>query len=242
MEKVVSWEEYAKHTNNLDCWILIDGRIYNVSTFLAEHPGGDEILLKYSGLDGSKPFNQQHHTPYAVSIRDSRVEGVIESPEMPAGHEDRVRRIKQEYLDIKKQKDEERRSQILGSGKEAKTGHHTQIGGKKVFARAEVAKHNNDKDCWIIFESKVYDLTTFLDDHPGGGSKLLEVAGRDGTADFDKVMHSDSAKRSREKYFIGYLEGYVPPKGKISGEFWGMLLLTIILIVYSIYFFGKRDS
>lgn len=77
--RVISWDEYAKHTNNLDCWLLIDGKVYDTTTFLAEHPGGDEILLKYSGLDASKPFNLQNHSPYAVSIRDSRVVGTIES-------------------------------------------------------------------------------------------------------------------------------------------------------------------
>ncbi|MBS1890224.1 MAG: cytochrome b5 domain-containing protein [Actinobacteria bacterium] len=61
--------------------------MYNTTTFLAEHPGGDEILLKYSGLDATKPFQQQMHSAYAVSIRDSRLEGKIESPDMPEGHE-----------------------------------------------------------------------------------------------------------------------------------------------------------
>lgn len=51
----------------------------------------------------------------------------------------------------------------------------------------------------------MYDCTPFLDEHPGGGSKLVDVAGRDGTNDFDKVIHSDNAKRIREKYFIGHL-------------------------------------
>lgn len=80
-----------------------------MSTFLPEHPGGEDILLAYSGLDATKPFNQQYHSQYAVSIRDSTPIGVIESPVMPAGHEERVKQIKQEYLETKRQKEEKRR-------------------------------------------------------------------------------------------------------------------------------------
>lgn len=105
MDRVITWEEYSKHTNNLDCWLLIDGRVYNTTTFLAEHPGGDDVLLKYSGLDATVPFNVQIHTPYAVSIRDSRIEGTIESLTMPEGHEERVRQIKAEYQEKKRQRD-----------------------------------------------------------------------------------------------------------------------------------------
>ena len=60
--RTVSWDEYAKHTNNLDCWVLVDKYLYDVTTFLAEHPGGDDILLKYSGLDSTERFDATKHS------------------------------------------------------------------------------------------------------------------------------------------------------------------------------------
>lgn len=33
---------------------------------------------------------------------------------------------------------------------------------------AEVAKHNSPNDCWILVNGKVYDLTKFAPEHPGG--------------------------------------------------------------------------
>ena len=42
---------------------------------------------------------------------------------------------------------------------------------------AEVAKHNNKKSCWIVLESKVYDVTSFLSKHPGGAAIILKQAG-----------------------------------------------------------------
>ncbi len=38
----------------------------------------------------------------------------------------------------------------------------------KTFTKEEVAKHNKAEDCWIIVHNKVYDVTKFLSEHPGG--------------------------------------------------------------------------
>lgn len=42
---------------------------------------------------------------------------------------------------------------------------------------AEVAKHNSTKSCWILLDSKVYDVTSFLSRHPGGAAIILKHAG-----------------------------------------------------------------
>ena len=41
---------------------------------------------------------------------------------------------------------------------------------------------------------KVYDVTPFMDDHPGGGEIMLSAAGKDGTQDFEDVGHSPHAR------------------------------------------------
>lgn len=47
----------------------------------------------------------------------------------------------------------------------------------KQFSAEEVAKHNKAGDCWIIIESKVFDVSKFLSEHPGGSKVVLKVAG-----------------------------------------------------------------
>lgn len=44
---MISWEEYQKHNNEDSCWVLIDGKIHDVTDFIKEHPGGPTVLLKY---------------------------------------------------------------------------------------------------------------------------------------------------------------------------------------------------
>lgn len=113
-------------------------------------------------------------------------------------------------------------------------------GKGRFFTADEVARHNTKEDCWTIFEGKVYDVTTYLDDHPGGADRLLSVAGRDGTTDFNKAEHSGNARNIRDKYLLGNLKGYNPPKPRISSELWGMLALTALVVAFSVYFFSTR--
>jgi cytochrome b5 len=60
-------------------------------------------------------------------------------------------------------------------------------------------------DCWIIIDSKVYNVTSFMTEHPGGSLKLMDAAGtgRDAKALFDEVDHSNKAIAMLKKYFIG---------------------------------------
>ena len=47
-----------------------------------------------------------------------------------------------------------------------------------------MAKHNTADDCWCIISGKVYDLTDFAPEHPGGSAIVTELAGKVATEDF----------------------------------------------------------
>ncbi|KAG6582468.1 Cytochrome b5 isoform B, partial [Cucurbita argyrosperma subsp. sororia] len=83
---------------------------------------------------------------------------------------------------------------------------------KKVFTLKEVAEHNNHKDCWLIISGKVYDVTKFLEDHPGGDDVLLSATGKDATDDFEDVGHSDNAREMMDQYYVGEIDASTIPK------------------------------
>ncbi|CAL5344196.1 unnamed protein product [Camellia sinensis] len=58
---------------------------------------------------------------------------------------------------------------------------------------------------------EVYDVTPFMDDHPGGDEVLLSATGKDATNDFEDVGHSDSAREMMEKYYIGEIDTSTVP-------------------------------
>jgi cytochrome b involved in lipid metabolism len=71
---------------------------------------------------------------------------------------------------------------------------------------AEVAKHKDPRgEVWIVLHDRVYNVTKFLDKHPGGEEILIENAGDDSTCGFEDVGHSEEAKEMMKKYLIGEL-------------------------------------
>lgn len=55
----------------------------------------------------------------------------------------------------------------------------------------ELVKHNKFDDCWVVIHGKVYDLTEFIKNHPGGADKILKFAGKDATVGFHQIHSSD---------------------------------------------------
>mmetsp|Transcript_3044 Transcript_3044/g.4651 ORF Transcript_3044/g.4651 Transcript_3044/m.4651 type:complete len:134 (+) Transcript_3044:62-463(+) len=70
----------------------------------------------------------------------------------------------------------------------------------------EVARHNSPTDAWIIVEGKVYDVTTYVDIHPGGDTILNNVGG-DSTEGFRGPQHPISADDVLATYYIGDVTG-----------------------------------
>ncbi|KAJ5129687.1 uncharacterized protein N7515_005726 [Penicillium bovifimosum] len=68
---------------------------------------------------------------------------------------------------------------------------------------AEIAKHNTKKDLYLIVNEKVYDCSSFVDEHPGGEEVLLDVGGQDSTEAFEDVGHSDEAREILEGLLVG---------------------------------------
>jgi L-lactate dehydrogenase (cytochrome) len=62
----------------------------------------------------------------------------------------------------------------------------------RTYSGKEVAVHNSRESCWIIVHGKVYDVTDFLDDHPGGSKIILKYAGKDATAAYDPIHPPDA--------------------------------------------------
>lgn len=76
----------------------------------------------------------------------------------------------------------------------------------KVYTYHEVSLHNEAKDCWIIVNAKAYNVTSFLDDHPGGGDVLLEAAGNDASEEFEAAGHGSAARLMLDEYYVGEID------------------------------------
>lgn len=79
----------------------------------------------------------------------------------------------------------------------------------KEYTADEVSKHTTQDDCWLVIGNqsnggpKVYDVTKYLDDHPGGAEVMLDVAGQNADEFFEDIGHSKEARQELQKYLIG---------------------------------------
>ncbi|KAG0021206.1 hypothetical protein BGZ80_002869 [Entomortierella chlamydospora] len=77
------------------------------------------------------------------------------------------------------------------------------------YTASQVATHNSENDCWVIIHDKVYDVSNFLNDHPGGKKIILKNAGTDATKQFD-AFHNAGVLEKYGALCIGNLGE--PPK------------------------------
>jgi cytochrome-b5 reductase len=56
----ISVEELARHNTKYDCWVAYKGKVYNITQYLAYHPGGEEIVLEWAGKDCTEQYDLHH--------------------------------------------------------------------------------------------------------------------------------------------------------------------------------------
>eukprot|EP00924_Labyrinthula_sp_SR-Ha-C_P002554 snap_masked-scaffold_83-processed-gene-0.14-mRNA-1 protein AED:0.45 eAED:0.45 QI:0/-1/0/1/-1/1/1/0/75 len=70
----------------------------------------------------------------------------------------------------------------------------------------EVAKHKSSDDCWIVISGQAYNVTEFLDEHPGGKKAILMYAGKDATAEFEMLHKPEILTKYAKEFLIGKIE------------------------------------
>eukprot|EP00250_Pteridium_aquilinum_P015797 c22763_g1_i1 orf=229-627(+) len=130
----------------------------------------------------------------------------------------------------------------------------------KIHSFAQLAQHASSEDCWVLIGGKVYDVTKFLEEHPGGDDVILSATGKDATDDFEDVGHSQTARDMLKDFYIGDIDAttipksrtYKPPKQPTyeqdkSMQFYGKLLQVVIPIsifagAIGLHFYTKSNA
>ena len=87
-------------------------------------------------------------------------------------------------------------------------------GGKPPMkiTKEELKKHNSKYDCWTAYKGKVYNISNYIPYHPGGEPKLLAIAGRDCTKEYDRYHPWVNIENMLSKCYVGLLEETVDSK------------------------------
>ena len=86
----------------------------------------------------------------------------------------------------------------------------------------------------MSIHGKVYDISKYLDDHPGGEEVLMDRAGKDATEDYEDVGHSNEARKTLNRFEVGEL----PPSERVAvsesssgGGGGGMMMAVPVLLL-----------
>merc|ERR1711920_291753 len=69
--------EVAKHNSKTDCWVVLDGKVLDVTSFLSEHPGGELAILTFAGKDATEEFNMIHPPDVVGKYAPDAIIGVV---------------------------------------------------------------------------------------------------------------------------------------------------------------------
>lgn len=82
MDRVIPDSEVAKHNKETDLWLVIKGNVHDLTNFIKEHPGGEEVLIAAAGMDATVCFEEIGHSTEAYKLCDNYKIGVL-SGELP---------------------------------------------------------------------------------------------------------------------------------------------------------------
>ncbi|KAG0254436.1 hypothetical protein DFQ27_006839 [Actinomortierella ambigua] len=76
----------------------------------------------------------------------------------------------------------------------------------KTFTLTDLTDYSTRDKLYLAIHGKVYDCTSFIDEHPGGEEVLLDEAARDASESFEDVGHSEEARAMLDDLYVGDLK------------------------------------
>jgi hypothetical protein len=93
---------------------------------------------------------------------------------------------------------------IDANGSRAGANQAPQSAGATGIAMADLARHNQGNDCWLLIKGRVYDVSNYINQHPGGRGIIINNCGKEVTGVFASI-HSNRAWNLLTKYDVGAL-------------------------------------
>ena len=152
--KTYTAAQVAKHSSASSCWTIVGKNVYDVTKYVAKHPGGASVIKAMCGKDGSAMFRGQH-----------------------AGESSPTRTLARYRIGTLA-------TSSASSSASGSSGSSSSGSSGTVITAATVAQHASPSDCWTTISGRVYNLTSFIASHPGGVARIITLCGINGTSAF----------------------------------------------------------
>jgi cytochrome b involved in lipid metabolism len=108
-------------------------------------------------------------------------------------------------VSLLKKKVKSSKKMMSGQQKSKKSSLKKSDSSIKKYKMSDVKKHNTKDDAWLVINNKVYDVTEWIPNHPGG-MVIMKGVGKDATELFNKIGHDSYAKNKLKSFQIGVLD------------------------------------
>lgn len=188
--------ELASHNSKNDCWLAINGKVYNLTDYIYSHPGGAGEIIKYCGQDGTKAYTSkdkiipQNHSAQAYAMLAPYYIGDLNS------------------VSAANTNTQNTNSNNTNTNQNTTTNlpaNNQPTSTNLTLTAALVAQHNTASDCWVTAGNNVYNVTSYIRSHPGGQSAITRYCGADIAAAYNAQGHSANASNIFNSYKIGII-------------------------------------
>jgi cytochrome b involved in lipid metabolism len=211
--------EISQHNKTSNCWLLISGKVYDITGYFGSHPGGNSTMSATCGKDATAAYTTKD--PYANSTSGG------------SNHSSGARGLLTDYyigdfnstIGAQTNKTATTLSSSSNTTQSNNTQNTNQVKNNTTvvppatnvtLSLSEIAKHNKSTDCWFLISGKVYNITSYFGSHPGGNSTMSATCGKDATAAYmtkdpsatasgSRSSHSGGAQGLLSNYLIGNL-------------------------------------
>ena len=153
--------EAVAQKNTVDnCWVVVSGIVYDLTGYANSHPGGAVNIANLCGTDATNAFNNQHGG-------QSKPNNVLAGFEVGALGASATT------------------SAPAASAATPKATPSTAAKASTSLTLADVAKRNTAAECWAVVSNTVYNLTAYINSHPGGAVNIANLCGTDATNAFN---------------------------------------------------------
>ncbi|MEI7765088.1 MAG: cytochrome b5 domain-containing protein [bacterium] len=198
--------EVSKHNIVSDCWIIVNNKVYDISGYASAHPGGTRNIADSCGKESTTSYDTKGGRGQTHSINANQ-----ELAQFLIG--DLNQKIDQSTLS-KNVQNAKANTTTSNSNNIVPNVIPTDTVTNTKLTTTEVTKHNTTSDCWIIVNSKVYNISGYASSHPGGTRNIANYCGKEATNAFDTKggqgsSHSTSANNLLDQFLVGNLNQQV---------------------------------
>ncbi len=228
----------ARHNSQGDCWTIIDNKVYDLTSYIRLHPGGEQTIREACGIEATQLFNTKggrgSHSAYAHTLLNSFFIGNFGTTLVNLGNlslnsannYDIPESLRQ-ALESLPNNEVTSYTFIVRSNGRTYTVYYSngavrivegiysfygnQSGsssGSSCITRSALISHSSQSNCWLLIDSNVYDVSSYISIHPGGIQVIVDNCGTDATNAFNTKggtggTHSSTARSLLNTYKVG---------------------------------------